>query len=44
VQKAIEDRGGERGVAQAFAPIVYNAICRNNAAASQRVPTMQDRL
>jgi uncharacterized protein (DUF849 family) len=37
VQEAIEDRGAERGVAEAFAPVVDDAIGGYNAAASQRV-------
>ena len=44
MQEPIEDRGGERGVAETFAPVVDYAIGRNNAAASQGVSAMQDGL
>ena len=44
MQEAIEYRCGERGVAEAFAPVVDDPIGRYDAAAAQRVSSMQDRL
>ena len=44
MQEPIEYRGGERGVAEALAPVVDDAIGRYYAATAQRVPAMEDRL